>query len=82
MNLDLRCFGSHSIWIAGLLILSMVATPVQAANDDWPEFRGPLGNGHATATNLPVEFDDSTNLKWKRRIPGCDWRPDLDDDRD
>src|SRR5688500_5176442 len=23
---------------------------------EWPEFRGPTGQGHSTATNLPIEW--------------------------
>ncbi|MGI9518527.1 MAG: PQQ-binding-like beta-propeller repeat protein [Pirellulaceae bacterium] len=60
-----------SIWLTGFLCVSNAVG--QSAGNDWPEFRGPFGNGHSTATNLPVEFDDSTNLKWKRRIPGRAW---------
>ncbi|MBI3418468.1 MAG: PQQ-binding-like beta-propeller repeat protein [Verrucomicrobia bacterium] len=45
---------------------------------DWPEFRGPTGQGHAVARNLPVEWGyDSTgafkNIAWKQPIPGRGW---------
>ena len=45
---------------------------------DWPEFRGPTGQGHATARNLPIEWgyvatDASKNIAWRQAIPGSGW---------
>jgi outer membrane protein assembly factor BamB len=40
---------------------------------DWPQFRGPLGNGHADATNLPTTWNETTNVAWKTAIPGKGW---------
>lgn len=58
-----------------LLIVTLLALPslcpaTFAADENWPEFRGPRGNGHSTATNLPVKFDDKTHVAWKTEIPG------------
>ncbi|MBC8180379.1 PQQ-like beta-propeller repeat protein [candidate division KSB1 bacterium] len=40
-------------------------------NKNWPNFRGPGGNGIAFATNAPTEWDDKTgkNIIWKTEIP-------------
>jgi outer membrane protein assembly factor BamB len=40
---------------------------------DWPQFRGPSGNGHAAATNLPTTWNETTNVAWKTEIPGSGW---------
>jgi outer membrane protein assembly factor BamB len=40
---------------------------------DWPEFRGPTGQGLATAHGLPQVWDETTNLLWKVPIPGRGW---------
>jgi outer membrane protein assembly factor BamB len=40
---------------------------------DWTEFRGPLGQGHASATGLPARWSDQENLAWKHEIPGKGW---------
>jgi outer membrane protein assembly factor BamB len=48
-----------------------VAIPVCAA--DWPQFRGPAGDGHATAKNLPTTWNETTNVAWKTPIPGKGW---------
>ena len=53
----------------GILSLT-IATLLTAA--DWPEFRGPTGQGHADA-NLPIEFGEGKNLKWKAPVPGDGW---------
>ncbi len=40
---------------------------------DWPQFRGPLGNGVADAEDLPVKFGESDALVWKTKLPGRGW---------
>ncbi len=39
------------------------------ADLEWPEFRGPLGNGIASATNVPVTWSASNNIAWKTPVP-------------
>lgn len=41
-----------------------------AADDEWPQFRGPDGQGHSTATELPVRWSETENIAWKTAIPG------------
>ena len=49
--------------------------------DNWPQFRGPDGQGHAKATNLPLEWSESKNVAWKRELPGRGWSsPVIEDD--
>jgi outer membrane protein assembly factor BamB len=40
---------------------------------DWPEFRGPTGQGHATGQKLPLEWGPDKNVVWKAAIPGTGW---------
>ena len=40
----------------------------QAQN--WPNWRGPNGDGTSIETNLPVKWDSVTNVLWKTRVPG------------
>ena len=44
-----------------------------SAGDNWPEFRGPNGNGVSDATNLPVTFGETENLRWKTAIHDKGW---------
>ncbi len=54
--------------VATMAILS--ATSLAA---DWPQFRGPTGNGISTEKNLPIEWNESKNIAWKQEIPGKGW---------
>lgn len=53
------------------LFVFFVAISASAA--DWPQFRGPAGDGHAAAKNLPTTWNESTNVAWKTEIPGKGW---------
>ena len=37
---------------------------------DWPQFRGPTGDGVVTDTNLPLKWSQSENIVWKTELPG------------
>ena len=50
-----------------------VACVVQTRAENWPEFRGPTGQGLSTAKGLPVAWSDSKNVAWKQPIPGEGW---------
>jgi outer membrane protein assembly factor BamB len=53
------------------LLVLIAVSPVIA--DQWPEFRGPGGMGHSTATGLPTEWSEQKNIVWKTEIPGTGW---------
>jgi outer membrane protein assembly factor BamB len=44
-----------------------------ASAQDWPEFRGPGGQGHAPEQNVPLEWSESRNVFWKVPVPGSGW---------
>src|SRR5262249_19913392 len=44
-----------------------------ALADDWPEFRGPTGQGIANGQTLPIEWSPTKNVAWKEPIPGRGW---------
>src|SRR5262245_21252166 len=54
------------------LFLSLLIAQCSIAAD-WPQFRGPAGNGHANSKNLPTTWNESTNVAWKAEIPGKGW---------
>src|SRR5262249_10040682 len=57
---------------APLVILSMLV-PAAGRAEDWPEFRGPTGQGHAAAENLPLAWGKDKNMAWQQAIPGLGW---------
>ena len=46
--------------------------PIVAASD-WPQWRGPEGQGHAHTTGLPLHWSETNNVTWKTPIPGRGW---------
>ncbi len=44
-----------------------------ATAQDWPDFRGPGGQGHSTERGLPVEWSETKNITWKTAVPGLGW---------
>jgi outer membrane protein assembly factor BamB len=55
--------------IVGALFVS-IAT-VSAA--DWPQFRGPTGDGHYEGPPLPTQWGPDKNVVWKTPIQGHGW---------
>ena len=49
------------------LLLSLVLS------SDWPQFRGPNGQGHSDEQGLPLNWSEATNVRWKVAIPGKGW---------
>lgn len=39
----------------------------------WPQFRGPDGNGVTAATGLPLRWSETENVRWKTPIHGKGW---------
>jgi outer membrane protein assembly factor BamB len=57
-----------------LLVLLLIAgTSILVQAEDWPQFRGPTGQGHATERGLPLEWSESKNIVWKTPVPGLGW---------
>ena len=55
-----------------LLAVAMLLARSTAAQD-WPQFRGPDGQGNTTAANLPLVWSQSGNIAWKTPIAGRGW---------
>jgi outer membrane protein assembly factor BamB len=56
-----------------LLLLVLSLNGFAADAQDWPEFRGPTGQGISTERGLPLEWSESRNVIWKTRVPGLGW---------
>ena len=57
--------------IALPVLFVLVAVVAQA--EDWPQFRGPSGQGHSTERGVPFEWSETRNVLWKTRVPGSGW---------
>ena len=54
----------------GILFVSLT---LARGGDTWPQFRGPTGDGHADAHDLPTRWSETENIRWKTEIHGKGW---------
>lgn len=52
-------------------VLFLLALLVPAS--DWPQFRGPTGQGVSDEQDLPLNWSETKNIRWKVAIPGRSW---------
>lgn len=56
--------------LTAIAVLSQWNTPTaQATSPDWPGFRG-AGDSHTQVADLPLTWDDTTNIAWNVEIKG------------
>ena len=58
--------------VAWITLLTVLTAPAPA-EANWPEFRGPSGDGHSSATNLPIKWSPTENVTWKTAVHGTGW---------
>lgn len=58
-----------------LIATAAIAAPdaAAAADKDWPQFRGPTGDGTAADADPPIEWSETRNIRWKVRVAGIGW---------
>jgi hypothetical protein len=55
------------------LVFVLGLVPAADLDAEWPDFRGPTGQGHAAVSGLPVEWSATKNVAWKQAVPGLGW---------
>ena len=65
--------GSSRVRLAGLLGVMVVSAGLPVAAGDWPQWRGPGGQGHASGTGYPLTWSETENVVWKTPLPGRGW---------
>lgn len=65
--------GRRFIQIATLLLPLLLACLIVEASEHWPQFRGPDGNGHSDARDLPLTWSETENVVWKTAIHDRGW---------
>lgn len=76
--MDGRCSFAR---VACLLALTLFAKRV-CAEAEWPQFRGPDGQGNATPEKLVDRWSETENIRWKSELPGQGWSsPVVDGDQ-
>lgn len=54
------------------LIASIAVNPV-CGSENWPQFRGPAGQGTSDAKGLPLKWSETENIRWKTDLHGRAW---------
>ena len=68
----LRSFAANLFARVLMLQLALLATMATVGASDWPQFRGPYGNGLSNATGIPGNLDEAKTV-WQTAIPGTGW---------
>ena len=55
--------------VAGTCVLALVAA-IQAAEPNWPQWRGPDGQGVSAETSLPTTWNPTERVAWKTPVSG------------
>ena len=63
---------------SAVLVFMLVICPgavagADSAGGDWPQFRGPTGQGVADDVELPLEWSEEKGVRWKTPLPGRGW---------
>ena len=61
------------MWRSFLLLLLVLLQCLKGRAEDWPQFRGPGGQGHSSEHGLPLYWSETKNIAWKVSIPGRGW---------
>jgi outer membrane protein assembly factor BamB len=66
-------FTSMKAHVRTLWLVALFLPAVLQAGDNWPQFRGPTGDGHSDAKGLPVAWSETEHIKWKVPIHDKGW---------
>jgi len=59
--------------VAAIAVLVSLLASLASGAEDWPQFRGPTGQGDALDDHLPLHWSESEGIKWKTPLPGRGW---------
>src|SRR5205823_4898431 len=62
----------HATWnpSPALAIVATLLLVTSSSALDWPQFRGPAGNGCAPQADPPLIWSETNNIAWKVRLTG------------
>src|SRR5438874_9826567 len=55
------------------LLLALLVLPLAEEDVNWPQFRGPKGDGKSISTGIPLKWSEGQNVRWKTPIHGLGW---------
>lgn len=57
-------------WFVALTLLVGCGTATVSQADNWPEWRGPQGNGISLEKSIPTRWSPEENVLWQKSLPG------------
>lgn len=78
-NLQPHCIHQRIMSLLSCLFAILLPWCAFELRADWPDFRGPQQNGHASAagganhSGLPVQWSETNNVTWKTPLPHKGW---------
>jgi len=54
-------------------LLLATSAPLADGADDWPQFRGPTGDGVSAAVNVPTKWSEADGVRWKVAVHDKGW---------
>ena len=68
-------YGPATMNLIPLLGLLIALSSQRSGTDgsDWPQFRGPNGNGVVLDAGIPLTWSEGENVAWKVAIHGQGW---------
>jgi outer membrane protein assembly factor BamB len=71
--LDIICDIFVSMHRLAIAILTYIVASATSLGAQWPQFRGPDGNGVSATANPPLNWSEDKNVRWKTAIHGRAW---------
>jgi outer membrane protein assembly factor BamB len=62
--------GWKPVLLAFVAVIAFATTVHAGGPANWPQFRGPTGQGHAAGAELPLSWSETENITWKTPLPG------------
>lgn len=56
-----------------ILVISAIGGAASPVLADWPQFRGPTGQGQAEQSNPPLQWGPAENVAWRTPLEGLAW---------
>lgn len=58
------------LWTITLISFVCLFAPSSANAENWPQWRGPRGNGISSETGVPIKWSEEENVAWRLPLPG------------
>ena len=58
-------------FLSAIIVILMLSFTCVTQAQNWPNWRGPNGDGTSSNSNIPTKWDSTTNVLWKVAVPGA-----------